>query len=80
MENVTQTQAIVYAAAFLSVKQLAQALNCSKSNISVQIKAGKIPAVRIGSYPYIPADWLEKQRQAAYASIGQEALDPQGVA
>ncbi|GHU97212.1 hypothetical protein FACS189483_02480 [Spirochaetia bacterium] len=50
--NPNQTQAIVYAAAFLSVKQLAQALNCSKSNISVQIKAGKIPAVRIGAYPH----------------------------
>jgi excisionase family DNA binding protein len=78
MENVTKPKQAVYEAAFLSVKQLSQALGCSKSNISVLIKKGTIPAVRLGSYPYVPVEWLQEQRQAAYASIGH-APEKQGA-
>jgi excisionase family DNA binding protein len=69
----------VYEAAFLSVKQLSQALGCSKAHISVQIRRGKIPAVRIGAYPYVPNEWLQQKRDEAYASIGQ-APESQGTA
>jgi excisionase family DNA binding protein len=63
-----------YEPQFYSVKQTAELLGCSKANVSIQIKRGKIPAVRIGAYPYIPREWIDQQRQAAYASLNGAAI------
>jgi hypothetical protein len=54
---------------YTEIFSLINLLGCSKANVSVQIKQGKIPAVRIGAYPYIPREWVDQQREAAYASL-----------
>jgi hypothetical protein len=59
MENVTQTKQAVYESQFYSVTQTAQVLGCSKANVSVQIRRGIIPAVRIGAYPYVGKAYID---------------------
>ncbi|GHV78756.1 hypothetical protein AGMMS49944_05470 [Spirochaetia bacterium] len=48
-----------YEPQFYSVKQTAQLLGCSKANVSVQIRKGTIPAVRIGAYPYVGKAYID---------------------
>ncbi|GHT70183.1 hypothetical protein FACS1894110_21200 [Spirochaetia bacterium] len=59
MGDVDQKQRAEYEPQFYSVKQTAQILGCSKGNISVLIQQGKIPAVRVGSYPLIGKAYID---------------------
>ncbi|GHU98498.1 hypothetical protein FACS189483_06600 [Spirochaetia bacterium] len=57
--QVTKTRQASYEAQFYSVKQTAEILGCSKANISVQIRNGKIPHVRIGAYLYVGKAYID---------------------
>jgi hypothetical protein len=59
MQNNTQTRQASYEAQFYSLKQTSELLGCSKANVSVQIKRGIIPCVRIGAYPYIGKAYVD---------------------
>jgi hypothetical protein len=71
MENVTKSRQAAYEPQFYSVRQTAEILGCSKANVSVQIKRGVIPAVRIGAYPYIGKEFIDGL--VAQANGGQTA-------
>jgi excisionase family DNA binding protein len=58
-ENVNQPKQAAMAAQFYSVKEMAQILNCSKANVSLLCKRGKIPCVRVGSYPLIGKAYID---------------------
>ena len=53
----------------LSVPDVARLLNVSKSSLYAMTRAGRIPAIRVGSmFRYVPAEievWLETNRLSA---------------
>jgi excisionase family DNA binding protein len=53
-------------AKFIPVREAAAQLGLSKPTISRLIKAGKIPHIRLGSWPMIPASWIDDQLAAAF--------------
>jgi hypothetical protein len=56
---VQQPKQTEYEPQFYSVKQTAEIIGCSKANVSVQIRKGIIPAVRIGCYPYVGKAYID---------------------
>jgi excisionase family DNA binding protein len=60
---------------FIPLREVARRHNFSKPTVSRLIAAKKIPHIRIGSWPLIPADWIEAQLTAAAESVN-EARNP----
>jgi hypothetical protein len=53
---------------FVSVAELMASTGLSRSSINRQMKAGNIPAVRVGNRILIPCSYLETLRTAAEAT------------
>ncbi|GMO27393.1 MAG: hypothetical protein Ta2B_08080 [Termitinemataceae bacterium] len=45
---------------YYGVKDIASILGVSRATVSVAIKRGKIPCIRVSNYPLIPREWVEQ--------------------